>query len=157
LKITIVVIGKTVNGFVSQGIEEYMKRLKRYIKTEFIVLPDVKNSKSLSIDQLIVKEEELLLGAVGNQSDVYLLDEHGVEYSSVELSQFVQGKMISGIKELTFVVGGAFGVSSRVKQRAQGMIALSRLTFSHQMVRLIMVEQIYRAMTIIKGEPYHHQ
>jgi 23S rRNA (pseudouridine1915-N3)-methyltransferase len=157
LKITVIVIGKTVNGFISQGIDEYMKRLKRYIKTEFVVLPDIKNSKNLSIDQLMIKEEELLLDAIGSQSDIFLLDEQGLEYSSVELSQFIQGKMISGSKELTFIIGGAYGVTKKVKQRAMGMIALSRLTFSHQMVRLILAEQIYRAMTIIKGEPYHHQ
>jgi 23S rRNA (pseudouridine1915-N3)-methyltransferase len=157
VKITIVVIGKTVNGFVSQGVDEYLKRLKHYIKTEVIVLADIKNSKSLSVEQLMQKEEELLLNFLGNQPEVFLLDEQGVEYTSVELSAVLQSKMISGAKELIFVIGGAYGVTAKVKQRANGMVALSRLTFSHQMVRLVLVEQVYRAMTIIRGEPYHHQ
>ena len=157
MKITILAIGKTNKGFVNQGIEEYLKRLKRYIKTEFNIIPDVKNSKNLTSDQLINKEEDLLLNALKTVSDVILLDEKGKERTSVELSQLLQSKMLSGTKELVFVVGGAYGVSEKVKRRASEKMAMSKLTFSHQMIRLIAVEQIYRAMTILKGDPYHHE
>ncbi|PKP36905.1 MAG: 23S rRNA (pseudouridine(1915)-N(3))-methyltransferase RlmH [Bacteroidetes bacterium HGW-Bacteroidetes-15] len=157
MKITILVVGKTDKGYVCQGVDEYLKRLKRYIKTELVVLADVKNSKNLSVEQLIIKEEGLITAYLGNSSDIILLDENGSEYTSMEFSQFIQSKMLSGIKELVFVVGGAYGVSAQVKKKAQTHMALSRLTFSHQMVRLVLVEQIYRAMTILRGEPYHHQ
>jgi len=157
VKITILVVGKTDKGYVCQGVDEYLKRLKRYIKTELVVLADVKNSKNLSVEQLIIKEEGLITAYLGNSSDIILLDENGSEYTSMEFSQFIQSKMLSGIKELVFVVGGAYGVSAQVKKKAQTHMALSRLTFSHQMVRLVLVEQIYRAMTILRGEPYHHQ
>lgn len=157
MKITILVIGKTSKGFVDQGIEEYLKRLKRYVKVDFEVIPDVKNSKSLSVDQLIQKEEELLLDALTGRTDVVLLDERGKGFSSVELSSFLQTKMLSSTKELVFVVGGAYGVSDSVKSRVKDHFSVSRLTFSHQMVRLVLVEQLYRAMTILRGEPYHHE
>lgn len=157
MKVTIVVIGKTNKGFINQGVEEYLKRLKRYIKVEMEVLPDVKNSKNLSIEQLVSKEQEILLNYLQNQSEVILLDEKGEEYTSLELSHLIESKMVGGTKELIFVIGGAYGVSEMVKKRAITQLALSKLTFSHQMVRLIFVEQLYRAMTIIRGEPYHHQ
>lgn len=157
MKITILVVGKTDKGFVSQGVDEYLNRLKRYIKTDIVVLPDIKNSKNLSADQLILKEEELILSSLGSSNDIILLDENGDEFTSMEFSRFIQGKMLSGTKEVVFIIGGAYGVSIAVKQRAQSHLALSKLTFSHQMVRLVLVEQIYRSMTILRGEPYHHQ
>ncbi|NHB69698.1 23S rRNA (pseudouridine(1915)-N(3))-methyltransferase RlmH [Perlabentimonas gracilis] len=157
MKITILAIGKTNINFVNEGISEYLKRLKRYIKVEIQIIADVKNSKNLTAPQLIQKEEELLLNALSSDSYVVLLDEKGKECTSVELSQFVEGKMISGTKEVVFVIGGAYGVSNAIKQRANEQLSMSQLTFSHQMIRLILIEQIYRAMTIIRGEPYHHE
>jgi len=157
VKITILAIGKTNINFVNEGISEYLKRLKRYVKVEIQIIADVKNSKNLTAPQLIQKEEELLLNALSSDSYVVLLDEKGKECTSVELSQFVEGKMISGTKEVVFVIGGAYGVSNAIKQRANEQLSMSQLTFSHQMIRLILIEQIYRAMTIIRGEPYHHE
>lgn len=157
MKITILAIGKTNKGFIDQGIEEYLKRLKRYIKIGFNIIPDIKNSKNLPPEQLVNKEEELILNALKTASDVILLDEKGVEHTSKEFSQLLQLKMLSGCKELVFVVGGAYGVSDEVKKRINEKMAMSKLTFSHQMIRLIAVEQVYRAMTILKGDPYHHE
>lgn len=157
MRIKIVAVGKTDKGFISQGVDEYLKRLKRYVKIDLVILPDVKNSKSLTPVQLMIKEEDLILSSLGNSTEVVLLDENGAECSSIELSQFLQSKMLGGHKELVFIVGGAYGVTDRIKKRANVQLALSRLTFSHQMVRLVLVEQVYRAMTILKGEPYHHQ
>jgi len=156
LKISVVVVGKTVKGFVLQGVEEYLKRLKRYLKVDLVVIPDVKSGKSLPVDQLMRKEAEQILLAIGNCKDVFLLDEKGVEYTSEELATFIEGKMVAGAKEVVFIIGGAYGVTPEIKSRASGVIALSKLTFSHQMVRVVLLEQIYRSMTIIRGEPYHH-
>ncbi|MFP4557660.1 MAG: 23S rRNA (pseudouridine(1915)-N(3))-methyltransferase RlmH [Bacteroidales bacterium] len=156
MKITVVAIGKTVKGFVYQGVEEYLKRLKRYIKVDFIVIPDVKSSKNLTQEQLLRKEELLLLPFIDGCPMVYLLDENGKQFTSVQLAQFLESKMLTGSKELLLIIGGAYGVSNNIKKSVQGKIALSSLTFSHQMVRVILFEQLYRAMTILKGEPYHH-
>ncbi|HPF93785.1 MAG TPA: 23S rRNA (pseudouridine(1915)-N(3))-methyltransferase RlmH [Tenuifilaceae bacterium] len=156
MKISVVVVGKTVKGFVLQGVEEYLKRLKRYLKVDLVVIPDVKSGKSLPVDQLMRKEAEQILLAIGNCKDVFLLDEKGVEYTSEELATFIEGKMVAGAKEVVFIIGGAYGVTPEIKSRASGVIALSKLTFSHQMVRVVLLEQIYRSMTIIRGEPYHH-
>ena len=157
MKISLIVIGKTNKGFVLDGLQEYLKRLKRYIRFELVVIPDVKQSKNLTPEQLIAKEEEVLLPHIADGANTYLLDETGKQFSSMELAQFIEVKMVHGAKELKLIVGGAYGVSNKVKSTVQGKISLSQLTFSHQMVRLILVEQIYRAMTILRGEPYHHQ
>lgn len=157
MKITILVVGKTDNGFIYQGVEEYLKRLKRYVRIEVNVIQDIKNSKSLSIEQLIQKEEDSIVQAIGSSNEIILLDERGKEYTSVELSQMIESKMVSGTKDLVFLIGGAYGVSDTVKKRIKAQMAVSKMTYSHQMVRLILVEQLYRAMTIIRGEPYHHE
>jgi 23S rRNA (pseudouridine1915-N3)-methyltransferase len=156
LKIKVIVVGKTIKGFIGQGVEEYLNRLKHYLRVDLIVIPDVKTGKSLPVEQLMRKEEELILSEIANGSEVFLLDEQGREYTSVELASFVEDKMIAGTKELTLIVGGAYGVTKAVKSKANGVIALSKLTFSHQMVRVVLLEQLYRAMTIVRGEPYHH-
>lgn len=156
MKIKVIVVGKTLKGFIGQGVEEYLKRLKRYLRVEVLVIPDVKMGKSLPVEQLMRKEEELILSGIANGAEVFLLDEQGREYTSMELASFVEEKMVAGIKELTLVIGGAYGVTQAVKSRANGVIAMSKLTFSHQMIRVILFEQLYRAMTIIRGEPYHH-
>ena len=149
-------MGKTLKGFIGEGVDEYLKRLKRYLRVEVLVIPDVKVGKSLPVEQLMKKEEELILSGIANGSEVFLLDEQGKEYTSVELASFVEEKMVAGTKEITLIIGGAYGVTQTVKSKANGVIALSKLTFSHQMIRVILFEQLYRAMTIIRGEPYHH-
>ncbi|MFA8436250.1 MAG: 23S rRNA (pseudouridine(1915)-N(3))-methyltransferase RlmH [Marinifilaceae bacterium] len=156
MKITLLVIGKTDKDFVKLGIAEYEKRLKRYISYEMRVIPDVKKGKNLTEDLQKEKEGDLILAQIKAGDVMVLLDEGGKEFTSVEFARHLEQKMLSGIKNLVFVVGGPYGFSKEVYQRAHGKISLSRMTFSHQMIRMIFVEQVYRAMTILKGEPYHH-
>jgi len=157
MKIHILLVGKTEKQYLISAITEYLDRLKHYIAIEYRVLPALKKTKNLSEEQQKNKEGEQILSNIKNDDFLVLLDEKGKEYNSVEFSKFIEKKMIGGIKNLLFVVGGPYGFSSDVYNRANGKISLSRMTFSHQMVRLIFVEQLYRAMTIIKGEPYHHK
>ncbi len=156
MKITLLVIGKTDAAYVRAGIEEYEKRLVRYVPYEMKILPDIKNSKNMSEGVQKEKEGELLLGQIAPSDYVVLLDEKGKEYDSVGFSEFVAQKMLSGVKALVFVIGGPYGFSEAVYKRCNEKISLSKMTFSHQMVRMIFAEQLYRAMTIMKGEPYHH-
>lgn len=149
-------MGKTTDSRLVSLIDEYQQRLKHYVPFEFVVLPDIKNAKSLSQDQLKAAEGEAILRYLTPAMDVLLLDEHGHEYRSMEYADFLQKKMSSG-KDLTLVIGGAYGFSREVYARANGKISLSQMTFSHQMIRLMAVEQLYRAMTILRGEPYHHE
>ena len=157
MKITLIVVGKTDKKYILEGIAEYEKRLLHYCKIEVKVIPDVKNSKSMSASVQMQKEGELILGAIRSSSEIILLDERGTEYSSVDFAKFIEKKGISGQRELSFIIGGPYGFSPEVKSAANVLFSLSRLTFSHQLVRLIFIEQLYRAMTIIKGEPYHHE
>lgn len=156
MKITLLVVGKTDKDFVKSGIAEYQKRLTHYVPYEMKVIPDVRKGKNMSEAQQKEKEGELIISQLKQGDVVILLDEGGKEYSSVEFSRFVEQKMLSGIKNLVFIVGGPYGFSPAVYQKALGKLSLSQMTFSHQMVRMIFVEQLYRAMTILKGEPYHH-
>jgi len=156
MKITLLVIGKTDKDFVKLGIAEYEKRLNRYVSYEMKVIPDVKKGKNLTEELQKEKEGELILAQIKSGNLMILLDEGGKEVSSVEFARDLEQKMLSGIKNLVFVVGGPYGFSRAVYQKAQAKISLSRMTFSHQMIRMIFVEQVYRAMTILKGEPYHH-
>ncbi|MGQ1911164.1 23S rRNA (pseudouridine(1915)-N(3))-methyltransferase RlmH [Marinifilum sp. RC60d5] len=156
MKITLLVIGKTDKDFVIKGIEEYRKRLVHYLPFELVIIPDLKNTKNLSESQQKQKEGELILDKVKTSDTLILLDENGKEFSSVGFSKFIEQKMIAGVKNLIFVIGGPYGFSQDVYNKAQGKVSLSKMTFSHQMIRMIFVEQLYRAMTIIKGEPYHH-
>lgn len=156
MKIVLLVTGKTTDSRLVSLIDEYQQRLKHYVPFEFVVLPDIKNAKSLSQDQLKAAEGEAILRYLTPAMDVLLLDEHGHEYRSMEYADFLQKKMSSG-KDLTLVIGGAYGFSREVYARANGKISLSQMTFSHQMIRLMVVEQLYRAMTILRGEPYHHE
>jgi len=156
MKIKLVLIGKTDSDFLKKGIDEYTKRLKHYIGFEMITIPDIKNTKNLSENQQKQKEGELILNQISAGDFVILLDERGKEFSSVDFSKFIEKQMISGLKNLIFVIGGPYGFSDDVYKKANSKFSLSRMTFSHQMVRMIFVEQLYRAMTIIKGEPYHH-
>lgn len=157
MKIKLLVIGKTDTDYLKQGIDEYIGRLKHYLPFEMIVISDLKNTKNLTEDFQKQKEGELILNQIDNSDFVVLLDEKGKQYTSVSFSQFIEKKMITGLKTLTFIVGGPYGFSQPVYQKCNAKISLSDMTFSHQMVRFIFVEQLYRAMTIIRGEPYHHK
>ena len=156
MKITLLVVGKTTDPRLQSLIEDYQQRLKHYIPFEFVVVPDIKNAKTLSQEQLKSAEGQAILSFLTPSMDVLLLDEHGREFRSIEYADFLQKKMGSG-KDLTLIIGGAYGFSKEVYARANGKIALSQMTFSHQMIRLMAIEQIYRAMTILRGEPYHHE
>lgn len=156
MKITLLVVGKTTSAQVESLIQEYQKRLTHYIPFALQVIPELKNTKALTPDQQKQAEGEMILRAVAQSADLVLLDEHGKEFRSIEFADYIQKKMSSG-RDVVFVVGGPYGFSEAVYQRANGKISLSKMTFSHQMVRLFFVEQIYRAMTILRGEPYHHE
>lgn len=156
MKICLLVIGKTDADYVRAGIEEYEKRMGKYLPYEMKVLPDVKNNKSMSELLQKEKEGEMILEQLQSADCVVLLDEKGKTFDSVGFSDFLAQKMLSGLKRLVFVIGGPYGFSEKVYQRKNEMLSLSRMTFSHQMVRMIFVEQLYRAMTIMRGEPYHH-
>lgn len=156
MKITLILNGKTEDEYLIKGIGLYEQRLKHYITFETVVIPALKNTKALSVEQQKQKEGELILKHLQSSDRLILLDENGKEYNSVHFSEFIQQQMNSGIKNLVFVVGGPYGFSEDVYKRANGKISLSKMTFSHQMVRLFFVEQVYRAMTILRNEPYHH-
>lgn len=156
MKIVLLVTGKTTDSRLVSLIDDYQQRLKHYVPFELVVIPDIKNAKSLSQDQLKTAEGEAILSRLTPAMDVLLLDEHGREFRSIEYAEFLQKKMASG-KDLTLVIGGAYGFSEAVYQRANGKISLSQMTFSHQMIRLMAIEQLYRAMTILRNEPYHHE
>jgi 23S rRNA (pseudouridine1915-N3)-methyltransferase len=157
MKITFLTVGKTTNAHLIKLQEEYQNRLKFYIPFETIIIPELKNTKSLSIQEQKEKEADLILKALDTSDEVILLDEKGKQYTSVGFSEFISKKMLASHKRMVFVVGGPYGFSERVYQRGNGKISLSAMTFSHQMIRLIFTEQLYRAMTILKGEPYHHE
>jgi len=157
MRIKLIAIGKTDSAELQKLIDVYLKRLKHYVKFELVVLPDIKNTKNLSATDQMEKEAELILKHVDSPESLYLLDENGMEYRSVEFAKLLQKQMNRGIKEWVLVIGGPYGFSDSIKQKANGLISLSKLTFSHQMVRLFIVEQIYRACTILRNEPYHHQ
>ena len=157
MKICLLVIGKTDEEYLRQGLEIFTRRIPHYILFEMKVIPDIKNSKNLSEEQQKDKEGELILQQVLTSDEVFLLDEKGMEVSSVGFARFLEKKMLSGLRRLVFVIGGPYGFSSGVYSRANGKLSLSKMTFSHQMVRLIFTEQLYRAFTILKGEPYHHE
>jgi len=157
LNIKLISIGKTDQKELAILIEEYQKRVSYYIKFENLILNDLKNRKVLSIEQQKTAEGELLLKSFQEADFVVLLDEKGKEFTSLQFSDFIAKKMLSGLKTLVFVIGGPYGFSEKVAQRAQQKISLSKMTFSHQMVRLFFIEQLYRAYTILGNEPYHHE
>ena len=157
MKITLAVIGKTEVGFVRQGIDEYVKRLQHYVTFNIQYIGDVKSTRSMSEAQQKVTEGKALLATLENSDHVVLLDEHGTERTSMDYSQWLQRRLASGSKRLVFVVGGPYGFSQEVYDRANEKISLSKMTFPHELVRLIFVEQLYRAFTILRHEPYHHE
>lgn len=156
MKIVFLVIGKTDESYLDTGILKYIKRLEHYVPFEMKIIPDIKNRKTLTEDQQKKAEGELILSNINIGDDLVLLDENGKTFSSVTFSQWIEKQMNIGSKRMIFVVGGPYGFSKEVYAKAKFKISLSEMTFSHQMIRLIFVEQLYRAFTIIKGEPYHH-
>ena len=157
MKIALLTVGKTDRDWIKQGLDIYVSRLKHYIPFSINEIPELKNVSAMSRDQIKAKEGELILKSIKPTDDVILLDEHGKEYSSTEFASLLQNKINYEGKDIVFVIGGAYGFSEQVYKRANSKISLSRMTFSHQMVRAIFAEQIYRAFTIMKGEPYHHE
>lgn len=157
MTIKLLAIGKTDSKPLQGLIRIYENRLKHYIKFTLETLPDIKNAKHLSQAQQKEKEGALLLKKIGSSDVLILMDEDGKQLSSIDFATYMQKKMNAGIKQLVFVVGGPYGFSDAVYKKAQGRLSLSKMTFSHQMVRLFVVEQLYRAFTILKNEPYHHQ
>ena len=157
MKITLLTVGKTDRDWVRQGLEIYVSRLKHYIPFNLVEIPELKNVSALSKDQIKSKEGELILKNLRPTDDVILLDEHGKEYTSIQLARILQDKISYECKDIVFIIGGAYGFSAEVYARASSKLSLSKMTFSHQMVRTIFAEQLYRAFTIMKGEPYHHE
>lgn len=157
MKIQLICVGKTERSYLKEGESEYLKRLKHYCSFEKIEIPELKNAKKLSEDQIKTEEGKLILAKIDRSAQLILLDENGKSFSSVDFSKYLQKKFNQGGKSIVFVVGGAYGLSQEMYARANGKISLSEMTFSHQMVRLFFIEQVYRALTILKGEPYHHQ
>ena len=157
MKITLLTVGKTDRDWVRQGLEIYVSRLRHYIPFTLTEIPELKNVSALSREQIKIKEGELILKNIRPSDDVILLDERGKEYSSMQLAGILQDKINYECKDMVFVIGGAYGFSETVYARADSKISLSRMTFSHQMVRLFFTEQLYRAMTILNNEPYHHE
>lgn len=157
MDIELITVGKTTIGFVEEGIAEYCRRLKRYIPYGIMQLADVKNAGKLPEQRQKELEGERILAALQSSDYVVLLDERGREYSSIEFSAFLEKRMLSGLRRLVFVVGGPYGFSEAVYARADSKLSLSRMTFNHEMVRLFFTEQVYRALTILRGEPYHHE
>lgn len=157
MKIELLVIGKTDSKIIKEGFEIYNERLTHYIPFKMEIIPDIKNVKNMSIEQQKDKEGKEILKRIENPDIIVLLDENGKEFSSKGFADFIEQKTITGIKKLIFVIGGPYGFSQEVYQRSNSKLSLSKMTFSHQMVRMIFAEQLYRGMTIIKGEPYHHE
>ena len=157
MKIALLTVGKTDRDWVKQGLDIYMARLKHYIPFSINEIPELKNVSALSKDQIKTREGELILKNIKPTDDMILLDERGKEYTSVELAKVIQDKISYVGKDMVYVIGGAYGFSDAVYQRANSKISLSRMTFSHQIVRAIFTEQLYRAFTILKNEPYHHE
>ena len=156
MRIKLICIGKTDQSYLIEGEQRYLKRIVHYVSLEKVEVPDIKNQKKYSQDQIKQLEGKEFLERIQSNDIVYLLDEHGKMNDSVGFSQFMQQQFNTGNKQLVFLIGGAYGFSEEIYQRANGKISLSQMTFSHQMIRLFFLEQIYRAMTILKGEPYHH-
>lgn len=157
MKITLLTTGKTDIQWVREGMKIYISRLGHYINFSVTEIPELKNASSLGKEQVKTKEGELILKAIKPSDDVILLDEHGKEYSSVEWARALERRISNSGRDMVFVIGGAYGFSGQVYDRSNGLVSLSKMTFSHQMVRVIFIEQLYRAFTIMKGEPYHHE
>jgi 23S rRNA (pseudouridine1915-N3)-methyltransferase len=157
MKITFLTVGKTEDTYLKEGIDKYVKRLKHYTKLLIVEIDELKNTKALTPEQQKAKEAELILKKITPLDHLVLLDENGTEFTSREFAGYLEKKGINSVTNMVFVVGGPYGFDQSVYDRANDKVSLSAMTFSHQMVRLFFAEQLYRAFTIIKGEPYHHQ
>jgi 23S rRNA (pseudouridine1915-N3)-methyltransferase len=157
MKITFLWTGKTTESWLQEGIDVYVKRLKHYVSLSIEIIPVPKNLPKQDVEKQKEIEGDAILSRVTPSDEVFLLDERGMSYSSEGLAEFLQKKMSASVKHLVLVIGGPFGFSEKVYQRANGLISFSQLTFSHQMIRLLVSEQVYRAFTILRGESYHHQ
>ena len=156
MNITLLMIGNTSEAFVLEGYDVFMKRLKHYIKVKEVIIPDLKDRKHMNAEQIKEKEAVLILEKLNSANFSVLLDERGKEFTSVEFAGFLQKTMNASTRELFFIIGGAYGVAESVKQKVDLTVSLSRMTFTHQVIRLLFAEQLYRAMTILKNEPYHN-
>lgn len=156
MKIRFIVIGKTDETWLQSAIAKYHQRIQRYLPYEYLIIPDIKNRKNRSEEQQKIQEEKLILKNIKADEMVILLDEGGKEFTSVGFANFIQKKMNAATRTLTFVVGGPYGFSENIYSKYKQTIALSKMTFSHQMIRLIFTEQLYRALSILNNEPYHH-
>jgi 23S rRNA (pseudouridine1915-N3)-methyltransferase len=157
MKIELLFVGKTDNSYLKDGISIYYKRLIHYSNVTIVEIPDIKSTSSLSENQIKEREADLILKRVGDSDFLILMDEQGKMVASIDFASQIEAYINKGVKKIIFLIGGAYGFSERVYSRANTMLSLSKLTFSHQMVRLILIEQIYRSFTILKGEPYHHK
>jgi 23S rRNA (pseudouridine1915-N3)-methyltransferase len=157
MQFTVLLIGKTSTSYITEGLEIFIDRFRHYHPIKIITLPDIKDRKNLSPDQLKEKEATAFMQNIPKSSIVILLDEKGIEYRSVEFAAFIQKQLNTGAKEIVFIIGGAYGVAQSIIQAANFKIALSQMTFTHQFIRLMLMEQLYRAMTILKNEPYHNE
>lgn len=157
MKIKLILVGKTKKSFLLEGEKEYQKRLNRYMQLEVVELQDVKNAKKKSEEEIKKEEARAILSKIGATDFVELLDENGKQYSSVAFANHMEGHFIRGGSTLVFVIGGPYGFHESVYSRSNAKLSLSKMTFSHQMIRLFFIEQLYRSMTILKGEPYHHR
>ncbi|RZJ76551.1 MAG: 23S rRNA (pseudouridine(1915)-N(3))-methyltransferase RlmH [Flavobacterium sp.] len=156
MRITLIAVGKTEDKYLIEGIEKYLSRLKHYINFNIVIIPDIKNTKSLSEAQQKIKEAELISKQINPTDVVVLLDEKGKKHSSISFSAYLNKQMIGSVQNLVFIIGGPYGFDETIYKRSNTSVSLSDMTFSHQMVRLFFVEQLYRAFTILKNEPYHH-
>ena len=157
MKIKVLVLGKTDAKALEELIQKYGSRLRHYIPFSMEIIPDLKHTKNLSISLQKEKEGQLILNKINTSDRLFLLDEKGKDYDSIEFSMFLQKQMNSGLKQIVLAIGGPYGFSDEVYKNAHGKISFSKMTFSHQMIRLFVVEQLYRGMSILKNEPYHHQ
>lgn len=157
MKISLITVGKTDISWVKAGLDMYQSRLVHYVPFSIVEIPELKNMSAFTKEQIKEKEGELIMKNIRPSDDVVLLDEHGKEYRSVTFAKMLEEKMSRSGRDIVFVIGGAYGFSGEVYSRADSRISLSQMTFSHQIVRTIFAEQLYRAFTIIKGEPYHHE
>lgn len=157
MRITLLTVGKTDIPWVREGLNVYVSRLEHYVPFSLVEIPELKNASSLDREQFKQKEGELILKTLKARDELILLDEHGREFRSVEFAAMLEDKISRGARDIVFVIGGAYGFSPAVYSRADSKISLSKMTFSHQIVRTIFAEQLYRAFTIMRGEPYHHE
>ena len=157
MKIFLIVIGKTSENYFKKAEEEYLKRLPKYIKLEYIIIPDIKNTKKLSELEQKKLEGDKIISKIPLGSHIVLLDDKGMEKSSKQFSSYIEKKMVHGTRNLVFIIGGPYGFSDVVYDLSNEKLSLSKLTFSHQMIRTIFLEQVYRAFTIMNNEPYHHE